>query len=404
MVLVILATGILYSVLYALRLQNTYTSTASLMPPDGASLNTNVMGLLSASGSGAAASAGSALLGVKTPGAIFVGIMGSRTVQEGVVNQFDLVHHYKALSVEDACKQLSADTVIQNDLKNGIITISVKADDRVLASHLAQGYIVELNRIVTSNSTSAARRERVFLEGRLKEIKADLDDSAQALSRFSAKSRTIDIPTQGRAMVESGLKLQDQLAAARSDLVALRQVYTADNIRVRSASARVEELQRNIDRMIGGPQGNAESRIGESQSAYPSVSELPALGLTYAELERKLRVEEALWDALTRQYESARVQEAKEIPTVRVLDVANVPERKSGPNRSHIVILGAFLSFALALVAVRAIAVFEALGPQDEPKKLITEIVGLALDSDSRLWKVPGLNRVHTRIKGRGQQ
>jgi capsule polysaccharide export protein KpsE/RkpR len=249
-----------------------------------------------------------------------------------LVKQFDLVHHYKKLLVQDACKQLAADTIIKDDTKSGIITISVKADSSMLASKIAQGYVTELDRVVTQNSTSAARRERIFLEGRLKEITRDMDDSAKALSQFSTKNRTIDIPSQGKAMVESGLKLQDQLVAARSELAGLRQSYSDDNVRVRAARARIAELERQIDKMMGS---TAETRSAASNSAYPSVSELPALGLTYSDLARKTRVEEVLWEALTKQYEAAKVQEAKEIPTVRVLDVADVPERKSSPIRSR---------------------------------------------------------------------
>src|ERR1035441_525399 len=158
------------------------------------------MSLLSSAGP--AASVGSAALGLKTPGALFVGILGGRTVQEDLVRRFNLTSQYKQPLIEDACKRLTADTVIREDTKSGIITISVKADDPVLASNIAQGYVEELDKVVTNNSTSAARRERIFLEGRLKEIKQDLDDSSKALSQFSTKSRTIDIPSQGRAMVE----------------------------------------------------------------------------------------------------------------------------------------------------------------------------------------------------------
>jgi capsule polysaccharide export protein KpsE/RkpR len=372
----ILATGILVSLLYALLLPNVYTSTTTLMPPDSVSSNSNLMGLLSSVGP--IASAGSAALGIKTPGAVFVGIMGSQTVKESLVKQFDLVHHYKKRFIEDACKQLTADTGIQEDLKSGIITISVKADNPVLASNLAQGYVAELDRVVTNNSTSAARRERIFLEERLKEIKKDLDDSAEALSRFSTKSRTIDMPSQARAMVDSGLKLQDELATARSDLAGLRQAYSEDNVRVRTASARVEELQKQMDKITGLSQESGSSAY-TSESDYPSLGALPALGLTYADLNRKVLVEEALWEALTKQYEAAKVQEAKEIPTVRVLDVANVPQRKSSPARSEIVILGAMLSLFVVCISLLAMSAWEEMDAQDERKKLVREIVSATL-------------------------
>ena len=388
MVFYILATGILLSGLYAFHLPAMYTSTTTLMPPDSASSNSNLMGLLSTSSS--VASVGSSFLGVKTPGALFVGILGSRTIQESLVGRFDLVHYYQTKLVEDACNRLATDSHIVEDPKNGIIRISVDARSPMLASNMAQAYVEELDRVVTSNSTSAARRERIFLEERLKEIKQDLDNSARALSQFSTKSRTIDMPSQAKAMVDTGLKLQDELATARSDLAGLRQVYTEDNFRVRTASARVDELQRQMDRITGVSQVGG-SRVDTSDSDYPSLGALPALGLTYADLNRKVLVEESLWEALTKQYEAAKVQEAKEIPTVRILDAANVPQRKSSPVRRNILFLGVMLSLFAACIAVIALSAWENMDAQDERKKLLTEIVNTTLNSQKWLRRLSGM-------------
>jgi len=394
MVFGFLATGVLISILYAFHLPVMYTSTTTLMPPDSTSSNSNLLNLLSSTGT--AATTGSAALGIRTTGTVFVGILGSRTVQEGLVKQLDLVHHYKAPLIEDACRRLAADTTIQNDLKSGIITVSVNADNPILASSIAQGYVTELDRVVNNNSTSAARRERIFLEDRLKEIKLDLDNSAEALSQFSAKSRTIDIPSQGREMVDSGLRLQDELVAAHAELAGLQQSYSVDNVRIRAARARIAELQHQIDTMMGT---NEEHKLGANDSGYPSVSELPALGVTYSDLQRRVRVEEELWDALTRQYEAARVQEAKEIPTVRVLDAANVPQHKSSPVRRSIVMLGALLSLVVALIAVFIISAWDEMDAQDERKKLVTEIVGAAMNSRQWYWSLPGMSWVRTRFR-----
>jgi uncharacterized protein involved in exopolysaccharide biosynthesis len=276
--------------------------------------------------------------------------------------------------MEDACKELAANTRIEEEAKSGIITISVEAKSPVIASQIAQGYVEELDRVMTLNSTSAARRERVFLEGRLKEIKQDLDDSSSELSRFSTKNETIDVPSQAKAMVEAGLKLQADLMAARSEVAALQQTYSENNVRVRSAAARVAELQNQMNKITGSSHmlGTTEDTAGTD---YPSMRELPALGLAYADIDRRVRVDEALWEALTKQYELAKVQEAREIPTVRVLDRANVPQRKSFPMRSSIVLLGALLSFFTACIVVLAKTFWEEMDAQDERKKLVFDIV-----------------------------
>jgi uncharacterized protein involved in exopolysaccharide biosynthesis len=379
-VLCILAAGILLSFLYAISRPTMYTSTTTLMSPDNSSSSPNLMSLLSSAGP--AAGMGSAALGMKTPGAIFIGILGSRSVQEGMVARFDLVHYYNAKYIEDACKQLAAATAIHEDPKNGIITISITATDPVFASKIAQGYVEELDHVVTRNSTSAARRERIFLEARLKEIKQDLDDSAKALSQFSTKNKTFDLAVQGKAMVDSGTRIQDQMIIARSELAALQQTYSEDNIRVRAARARIAELQSQMGNVLGATEGDKNDVSG---SSYPSIRELPALGVTYSDLARRVRVEEALWEALTRQYETARVQEEREIPTVRVLDAANVPQHKSSPIRRQIVIIGAMLSLLVACIYVLAASFWQGMDELDERKKLVTEIVSSTLNPEK--WR-----------------
>jgi len=397
MVIGILAIGILLSLLYALSGPNIYTSTTTLMPPDSTSTSSNLMSLLS-SASPAAAAVGSSLLG-KSPGAVFVGILGSRTVQEDLVRRFNLTSHYKQPLIEDACKRLTADTVIHEDPKSGIIAINVKADSPVLASNIAQGYVAELDRVVNNNSTSAARRERIFLEERLKGIKQDLDDSGKALSQFSTKNRTIAMPSQAMAMVDAGLRMQAELVTARSELAELQQTYSEDNVRVRAARARVEELQSQMNKISGLNQASG-SATNTNGSDYPSVGELPALGLTYSDLERRVSIEEALWEALTKQYEAAKVQEAKEIPTVRVLDAANVPQHKSSPVRRVIVIVGTLLSLVVAFIAVLTSSAWEEMNAQDERKKLVTEIVGAVLNSRRWYWSLPGMSWARTRLMG----
>lgn len=370
--------GTMLTALYAFLVTPLYTSTTTLMPPETASSSSNLMSLLSSAGP--AASAGSALLGVKTPGALFSGVLGSRTVRETLVSRFGLVSYYQVKLTDDACKRLAADTSISENTRTGIITISVTDKNPVLASHLAQGYVEELNHVLTEHSTSSARRERLFLEERLNQIQQDLTASSNALSQFSARNRTIDMPSQAKAMVDAELKLQGELVVARSELAGLREAYADNNVRVRAAEARIGELQREMDR-ISGPANGEDTRADSHDTPYPSIVDLPALGITFAALERKIVAEETLWATLTKQYEAAKVQEAKEIATAQVLDAAAVPERKSYPVRMRLLIAGAFLSLIAALLFVLAAQLWTNTDPQDERKQLLTEIGGSALNS-----------------------
>jgi uncharacterized protein involved in exopolysaccharide biosynthesis len=197
--------GVLLAIGYSLLLPNQYESTAQLMPADQQSLSSG--SLLSAlTGSGQVASIGGLM---KTPGGTFIGILGSRTAQDDLINRFDLRRMYHCKFYVDCRGMLAAQTAIKENLDDGIISITVIDRDRYRARDLAQAYVDELDKLVNSLSTSSARREREFLEQRLKSIKSDLDASSIALSQFSSHNATINPQSQGQALIES---LQDYKA------------------------------------------------------------------------------------------------------------------------------------------------------------------------------------------------
>ncbi len=371
-VISIMAIGILLSLLNALLGPNFYTSTTSFMPPGNTSSFGSLMSMLSNNPN---SSITDEMLGLGTNGDLFVAILKSRNVQDTLVTRFGLLQYFKARTMLDARKALTASTDVEQDEKSGIITVSVNARSPQFAAQLAEGYITELNRVVTDDSTSSAHKERVFLEGRVKDIKQDLDASSKMLSQFSTKNKAIDIQAQGRSMVEAGLRLQGELIDGRSQLAALEQTYSADNSRVKAMEARNAELEQQID-VLGGLTNAKGTAPDASSSPYPSASQLPALGLTFYDLERKVRVDEVVWETLTKEYEIAKVEEAKQIPTVRVLDAANVPERKSGPNRRLILMIGTALSFLVACVVVFVMNYWEGMDPASETKKLIKDVAG----------------------------
>src|SRR6202034_2456340 len=226
----ILTVGILVSVLYALSRPNVYTSTTTLMPPNSGSPYSDILGGMLTPGS-PASDFSSMALGLNDPDDLFIGILQSRNVQDGLINRLDLARYYQTKSIEDTRGSLAADTKIIEDRRSEIIIISVTARNPVLASNIARGYVDELNRVVTDNATSGARRERIFLEGRVNEIKQNLDEAAKALSQFSTKSGAIDMPSQTKSMVDEGLKLQAELIDGRSQLAALLQTYSENNSR-----------------------------------------------------------------------------------------------------------------------------------------------------------------------------
>ena len=377
----------------AFLLPKQYRSTVQLMPPEPPSSSANMLAALSAkAGNGIGAMAGG-LLGGNSTGALFVGVLRSRTLEDRLVERFDLREVYGERLEEDACAKLASNSGASEDRKTGIISITVIDRNPGRAAALAAAHVEELNRLITELSTSAAHRERVFLEERLQAVKQELDAVSNQFSQFASKNAAINIPEQGKAMVEAAALLQGQLIAAESELKGLSEIYTANNVRVRSVQARVSELRRQLEKLDGdspaakigsspaGPSSDGSSSAISSaepsdpeHSDYPTIRELPLLGVTYADLLRRTKIQEAVYETLTQQYELAKVQEAKETPSVKVLDPASLPEKKSYPPRLAILFLGGCFGLAGGTIWVLAGAAWQQVSPEDPGKALANEV------------------------------
>jgi capsule polysaccharide export protein KpsE/RkpR len=396
------ALGLLVGVLIAFAIPTEYRASVQLMPPDNQSNAGMLFAALAAKagggGSGGLGAIAGDLLGIKNSGALFIGILRSRTVADRVVQRFDLKRVYRTKLEEDARSELTDNTALSEDRKSGIVTIMVSDRDPQRVAAIAQAYVDELDRLVAELSTSAAHRERVFLEARLKEVKQELDRAAHDLSQFSSKTAAIDIKEQGRAMVEAAAVVQGQLIAAESELKGLEAIYTANNVRVRSVQARITELQRQLDKLGGSSTATNNQSDAVGDSIYPSIRQLPLLGVTYFDLYRRNKILEVVYETLTQQYELSKVEEAKELPSVKVLDAAIVPERKSFPPRLLLVALCGLLALAGGILSIFARLRWERVDSADPGKVLAREI--LASLNSKMPWTTPNGSRVQGMTHG----
>jgi uncharacterized protein involved in exopolysaccharide biosynthesis len=340
-------------------------------------------------GSGALGSVAGDLLGLKSTGALFVGILRSQTAQDRLVQQFDLRKAYGRRLIMDARLKLEENTSVAEDRKSGIITLSVTDHSAPRAAALAAAYVDQLNLLVAELSTSAAHRERVFLDERLKVVRQELEDASNRLAQFSSKNATLDIKDEGKAMLETAAMLAGQMIAAQSQLEGLRQIYTDNNPRVQSLNARVVELRRELEKLSGGAGGKTEDgpaiiHASSGDLPYPSIRNLPLIGVKYSDYYRNAKIQETVFELLTQQYELAKVQEAKETPSVKILDPATIPERKSSPSRLVIMLLGTFLAGAASVVCVLGAKRWEEVDSQD-PRKVLAQEITVALKARSPL-------------------
>jgi capsule polysaccharide export protein KpsE/RkpR len=223
----------------------------------------------------------------------------------------------------------------------------------------------------------------LFLEKRLQGAKSDLEKAQLQLSEFSSTHSTIDLKEQTRATVDAASRLESQLIVEHSGLDSLRQTYGDDNIRVRSAQARIAVLQSEIEKMSGSSkalpaEGSAtasdDAASSRGDELYPPLRQLPRLAVPYANLYRQVQVQESVYELLTQQFELARIQEAKDVPVVSVIDAPGIPEKKSFPHRLTLAALFTLASIAVASVVILLQGSWQRLSVTDPRRALALEI------------------------------
>lgn len=351
--------AIVVSVIYSLTLTNIYSATAKILPPQKDS-SSGLSALLGAGG--LAGLAGLAAGGLGGGSELYLGILKSRSVADGVIQRLDLAKVYKSKTVEETRKSLDGAVKVQVG-KDGIISITAQDKDPVLSALLANTFVDELGKTTVRLNLSKAGTERVFLEKRLALVKKDLKTAEDELKAFAQLNKIVQVDSQARATIEGIARLKAELASKEVQLAVLRSSQTDQNPDVKAAQTGIARLK-----------GELSALTGSDGSAYgiPSIGNVPGVGLDYLRKMREVKTQEAIFEQLTKQYEIAKINEAKDTSSFQILDEAVVPVRKSKPSRALIVILTTMAAFFISVVTV-FIQNFLA-KMSDDDKKIIAEI------------------------------
>ena len=300
----------------------------------------------------------------------FVALLHSRVLADRIIDRFGLMKIYGAKYRHEARTALAKHTIIQEDRKTSVIAISVSDRDPRRAADIADAYSNELQKLNAELNTSGAHMERVFLEARVDEVGKELHAAAERLSEFSTKFSILDSQQQPKSTVDAMLKLQGESVAAQAELKGLEQIYTPYSLKVRTAVAKVAELNRQLGEMRGS---RALSEV-PADGSFPSIRSLPTLGVTYGELFRKSKLLEAVQLSLTQQLEMAKTEEIKQLPVLRVMDPAEIPEQRVFPRRVLIVLASALSGLLLGMALVLGGKTWGKISPNDPIKALAFDV------------------------------
>jgi uncharacterized protein involved in exopolysaccharide biosynthesis len=345
--------AVILSVCYSLTLKNIYTATAKLLPPQKES-GGGISALLSQAGGLAGLAGGMGLGGTAD---LYMGILKSRSVADGVIKRLDLQKEYKSKSIEDTRAALLGAVKFQAG-KDGIISISADSKDPVKAALLANTFVDELSRRSVQLNLTKVGSERIFLEKRLEVVKKDLISAENDMKAFQEKYKTIKADSQATVAIEGIARLKGELASKEVQLAGLRNSMTDENSAVKAVLAAIANLKGQLAAMSGSG-GN---------DVIPTVGNMPGLGLEYVRKLRELKIQEAIFEQLSKQYEVAKLNEAKDSSSLQVLDEAVVPLRKSKPKRSSIVILSTITAFFVSIFIVFIQEYLAKLPPEDSQK------------------------------------
>ena len=289
------------------------------------------------------------LAGISTEGSTadrYVGMLQSRTISDAIIDRFDLMKVYDVGYRVKTYQALADHVTVSLGKEDGIISISVDDEDPQRAAAIANQYVKGLKDLNVRLNLSSSGRERVFLEKRLALVKRDLANAEDAMKDFQEKNKAIRIDDQATAIIDAIAQLKAQLASKEVELGVHLSYQTEQNYEVKALREGIAQMKGQIRKLEQSPTGKKYS-----DDIFVPASEVPELGVRYARLMRDYKTQEALFELLTKQDELAKINEARDTSTLQVLDDAVVPDKKSRPRRSLIVLLATFVAGFLAVLA-----------------------------------------------------
>jgi uncharacterized protein involved in exopolysaccharide biosynthesis len=330
--------AVLAGVILSFVLPVRYTATLKIMPPQQtqSSASMLMMNQLTGAGGGALAALAGGGLGLKNPNDIYIGMLTSRPIADAIIQKFGLMQEYHAKDMTKAREKLAGYTVVKSE-RNGFISISVTDKDKKHVAEMANAYTQQLRIFTQTLAVTEASQRRLFYEEQLKQAKDALVAAELAFQQVQQQKGLVQLDAQAKAMIEGLAALRAQVAAKQVEVQALRSYSTEQNPDVQLAERELNSLQAEESRL---EQSNHSPGI-----AGLGLGNVPVAGLEYLRAAHELAYRQALFDMLMKQYDAARLDEAKEAAIIQVVEPAIEPDRKSSPKRALIVLLFTLVGF-----------------------------------------------------------
>lgn len=350
-----------------------FTARTTLLPPSSQQSGGASAAVLAALGPLGGLAGG---IGAKSPDELYVALLKSDSVLRVLDERLKLRDRYESKTFEALRKAMPGKVRVSADKKSGVITVEVDDKDPKFAADLANAYTVEVTRLLGRLAVSDAQLRRAFFEQQLKDTKENLIKAERDLQRVQEKSGVIVLDKQAEALIGGAATIRAHIAEREVQLKVLRSGATEQNPDVQRLNAELRALRAELARMESTQGGQPGSAVD-----LP-VGRIPEAAIDYVRARRELKLQETLLEGMVRQYEMAKLDEAKEGPVLQQVDVALPPDYKSKPSRA-LIVLGATLAALLASVAWAVMRGYYA-SRESDPER------AAAWDALRRAWRRSG--------------
>ncbi len=333
-----LAAGL--GIVVSLILPVSYTATTRIMTPQQTPSSASLlMNQMANSGGGQLALAAAGGLGLRNPNDVYIGLLDSRPVADAIIEQFGLRAAYRAKDMTSARTSLAAHTTVASE-KSGFITVAVTDREKARAAKIANAYTGQLRILTKTLALTEASHRRMFYEEQLKHAREDLLGAEVAFQQVQQKRGMVQLDAQAKATIGLLAGLHAQVSAKQVELQALRSYSTEHNPDVQLTESQLSSLEQEVSSL--------EQRGHPAGSLDLGLQDVAGAGMEFLRAEHELQYRQILFDLLLKQFDVARLDEAKDAAVVQVVEPAIAPDRRSAPKRGLTIMMFTLLGIVAA--------------------------------------------------------
>lgn len=347
----------LITAVISLTMTPIYKAETTILPPQQSSSSSQIASQL-----GGASGLISSTLGLSTTNDVYVAMLKSRTVYDYIIDRFGLMDVYGTEYRANARATLAGSVTVESG-KDEIISVSVLDMDPQRAAEIANAFIEKLKDMTQTYAVTEASKTRLFFEEQLARVKEDLIRAEEDMQGFQEETGAVKVDEQAAALIDSIADLRAQISSKEVEIKVMKTYAEPKNPDLQKAEEALKGMKEELQKL--------EAKSGEDPDVLVPAGSIPELGMDYTRKLRELKYQESLYELMAKQYEIARVDEARDATIIQVLDRAVPPEKRAKPRRKVMVVLATFIGFFSSIFVAFFMEFIENVSRDEENREMV---------------------------------